>query len=54
MATKPHYTLTTHWTLNYGATSTSSVTGTLHELIEKLEKVAKPRSLPLFSEGTGP
>lgn len=54
MAAKPHYTLTTHWTLNDGATSTSRVTGTLHELIEKLEKIAKPRNLPLFSEGAGP
>ena len=54
MTTKLHFTLTTHWTLNDGEPSMSRVTGTLHELIEKLEKIAKPRNLPLFSEGTGP
>lgn len=54
MAAKPHYTLTTRWTLNDGTPSMSRLTGTLDQLIEKLEKVAKPRNLPLFSEGTGP
>lgn len=53
MATNPHYTLTTRWTLNDGTPSMSRLTGTLNQLIEKLEKVAKPRNLPLFSEGTG-
>lgn len=53
MATNPRYTLTTRWTLNDGAPSMSRLTGTLNQIIEKLEKIAKPRNLPLFSEGAG-
>ena len=54
MTTTPRvHALTSTWTRRDGETSTSRITGTLDKLIEKLEKVAKPRRLPLFSETAG-
>lgn len=54
MTTTPRvHALTSTWTRRDGETSTTRITGTLDKLIEKLEKVAKPRNLPLFSEPTG-
>lgn len=54
MTTTPRvHALTSTWTRRDGETSTSRITGTLDKLIEKLEKVAKPRHLPLFSEPAG-
>lgn len=47
------HALTSTWTRRDGETSTTRITGTLDKLIEKLEKVAKPRNLPLFSEPAG-
>ena len=55
MTTTPRvHALTSTWTRRDGETSTTRITGTLDKLIEKLEKVAHPRRLPLFSEPTGP
>lgn len=54
MTTAPRvHALTSAWTRCDGEASTTRITGTLDKIIEKLEKVAKPRRLPLFSEPAG-
>lgn len=54
MTTTPRvHALTSTWTRRDGETSTARITGTLDKLIEKLEKIASPRELPLFSEPAG-